>query len=643
MAGFDFTTDSWDLTPPGDLVDNIRFRIALREWCCASKPNQRWVIQKCLKDIKFWINTFCFGHDPRPRKGLPPVVPFILRSHQIEIVDSLREHLGHRDIGVRKSRGEGLSYLSLMLFLHSWCFEPDRNFLILSRTAISADAPNDSSSLGWKLDSLIKTLPQWMTGERGTDWSRGLQNHTWTNHRNGSQIVSTTNTGDVGAGGRCTAILMDEFSRFSRDTDILITTEPVTECRIFCSTFVGNQNEFYKLMHEDSNLIKMRLLWRNNPDRNRSMFIPDVRHRRLLKPGTSLEILKSYREMFFVEHLPILRKRGYALDDKNFPLNPWCVSRMIRPRMTPAIFSQEYEGIVADESSTFFPSIMIDQLLCKAEDPTWVGDIVVHPEFHTIVSVSRMPDGFLRMYGNVLTSLGSPEKGNYVLGVDVGLGLGGERGSNSTISILNRHTGRKVGEFISALTPPDRLANITIALARWFCSAEGNEAYVIFEANGPGQTFGRQIEDSSFGNVHYRINAAIGKGKSSRVPGWWSSTENKQILLGKYRTALEIGLFENPSRAALEETQCYKILPGGRIGFKAIGRQIAKEGESHADIVISDALAFYGAEELGGGPGAYTLQKKSKSIDIENAPRSSFGYRRYEFLQRRKNTRKQMW
>ena len=179
-----------------------------------------------------------------------------------------------RDIGVEKSRGEGMSWMAVLLALKDWIFDPMSKIGMVSSTEDKADNPEDPDSLFWKLDWQLTKLPKWMVGEKGTDYRRNIQDHTLVNLRNSARIAAYAATGDVARGGRSKWFLMDELASWRRGEDrrALTSVQHVTDCRLIVSTPEGAEGAYYDVMHQPSNMVKVVLDWKDNPWKNRGLY-----------------------------------------------------------------------------------------------------------------------------------------------------------------------------------------------------------------------------------------------------------------------------------------------------------------------------------------------------------------------------------
>lgn len=194
----------------------------------------------------------------------------------------------------------------------------------------------------------------------------------------------------------------------------------------------------------------------------------------------------------------------------------------------------------------------------------------------------------------VCASVGrDPPKGrDYVIGVDVAAGTGS---SNSVLTVADTTSCEVVAEFADNLTSPEDLAEIAVALCRWFEGPRG-PAFLIWEGNGPtGAIFGKSVVlKLGYRRVYFRRDEeTVGRKKVSAKPGWWSGQKSKEAELGMYRRALEKGEFINRSRLSLEECLDYVRLGNGGVGPESaqqVEDRPSATGDEHGDRVISAML-----------------------------------------------------
>ena len=121
----------------------------------------------------------------------------------------------------------------------------------------------------------------------------------------------------------------------------------------------------------------------------------------------------------------------------------------------------------------------------------------------------------------------------------------------------------------------------------------GRGAYLIWEATGPGRTFGKAIiEDCRYANIYFQTASDTLRKKVSDRPGWFSTKDAKRDLLTTYRELLFTGKFTNPSRKSIEQAAEFIYQPNGSIehGVSLLTTDPSDRGDNHGDVVIADAL-----------------------------------------------------
>lgn len=154
---------------PRPIKENLEYRLKLRDRCARDERFKKATMQICKEDVLFWMSAFCWIYEPRPKivdgRKLPNIIPFIPWDHQIPIIKELKAHLGYEDVGLEKSRGEGMSWIAVLMALHDWVFVPMSKIGLVSRNLDMADNPEDPDSLGWKaltLDTRVLTPYGWV-------------------------------------------------------------------------------------------------------------------------------------------------------------------------------------------------------------------------------------------------------------------------------------------------------------------------------------------------------------------------------------------------------------------------------------------------------------------------------------------------
>jgi hypothetical protein len=177
------------------------------------------------------------------------------------------------DVLIEKSRDMGASWVVCATFEWAWHFREMLSFLLVSRNENLVDDMTDPDSLFWKLRFLLDKLPAFL---RPRYTPNKLRLH---NEDSGSTIDGESTTGDVGRGGRRTAILLDEFGSFESvrpgsGKRALSATADTTRCRVFNSTPKGTANAFYQRRQQmtSSGGKVLRFHWSQHPVKKRGLY-----------------------------------------------------------------------------------------------------------------------------------------------------------------------------------------------------------------------------------------------------------------------------------------------------------------------------------------------------------------------------------
>ena len=555
----------YDLVPK-DFAANLKFRREMiLTGCSDSKAAEElWIM--CSRDPLFYINTFVFTYDPRRQ---PSALPFITYEYQDDAILSIEDALGDHDLFIEKSRDMGASWLCIFGFEYRFHFRPLQSFLCVSRKEDLVDKTEDPDCLFWKMDFIHTNQPGWLRPNVNR-----TKLHIY-NIENGSTIDGSSTTGDVGRGGRRTAVLLDEFASVDDGHAVLRATRDTTTCRLFNSTPKGTGNAFYDMKQTD--VAKLRMHWSKHPIKSAGMYISENGSLKLI--DTAFTFPADYE---------------FILDGKL--RSPWYDGQCKRAAHTMEI-AQELDIDYLGSDYQFFDGIVLDRIQKEqVKEPYLVGDLDF--DVNTL-----LPHGFIErdkgpllLWAYVDAQGNLPEDRNYVLGVDVAAGTGA---SNSCISITDCKTKEKIGEYAVNKYKPHELAKVAVAMARWLKGSSGT-ARLIWEANGPGREFGDTVIELGYRNVYYRVNERSLSKKQSDTPGWFSTKEGKLALLGDYRKALAANEFINRSYQAIREAREYVFTAAGSVDHAGSINTIDPTGarENHGDRVIADALCWRGMKEF---------------------------------------------
>lgn len=573
---------------PKEFYANLKFREELIRLGCEGKEEARELWIMCARDPLFYINTFVWTYDPRKE---PSALPMITWDYQDEGIIEVLSAIGHYDLLSEKSRDMGLSWIYIICTEYCWHFKELQSFLYVSRIQDLVDKTEDPDCLMWKVDFIHKNQPLWLLPAINRN-----KLHIY-NMDNGSTIDGASTTGEVGRGGRRTAVLLDEFASVPEGHAVLSATRDTTRCRLFNSTPKGIGNAFYDI--KQTNIKKLRFHWSQHPEKKRGLYRME---------NSKLVILDG--SFVFPEKYP------FILDGKL--RSPWYDNECARAAH-PMEIAQELDIDYLGSDFQFFDITVLDNLQAQTvRQPYHTGEI----EFYEALD----PQGFLEMAGGRLQLWihpGADGKINddiqCVLAVDTAAGTGS---SNSCISVGNKKTGEKIAEFASATIKPHELARYAVAMAKYF-----NNAFMIWEANGPGRIFGDTVIELGYRNIYYRANDKSISKKVSDIPGWYSTKDTKLALLGDYRKALSSGDFINRSYQGLRECREYIFTQSGTVEHARSINTIDPTGakENHGDRCIADALLYKGMKSMS------LLRQQTQDV-----PAGCFMARRQEYEKKRK-------
>jgi len=586
----------YDLIPKGKM-ENLRFREELLRGAAGDKEYQRELKTMCARDVLFFCNAFVWTYDPRKE---PSTLPFITYPYQDECILDIVAALGNNDLLIEKSRDMGATWFCLLPLYWSFTFEEMKTYLVVSRKEDLVDKTEDPDCLFWKLDFIHECLPTWMRS------NMNRQRLHFYNQDTGATIDGSSTTGDVGRGGRRTAVFLDEFASVDDGHAVLRATRDMTNCRFFNSTPKGTHNAFYAM--RQTGIAKVRAHWSQHPEKAAGAYHYE---------GGAFR----YEDVGFI----------YAEDfepvaDGKFR-SPW-YDLQCKRAAHPQEIAQELDIDYLGSDFQFFDPEKIGQHRSKyMRTPYSRGEVICDEDAVVVKSFSESRNGNMYLWLYLDARVCPPAGRRYSIGCDIATGTGA---SNSVASVSDYETGEKVAEVVEAFYTPDRFAKLVVALARWF-----NDAFLIWEANGPGRVFGDVVVRVGYRNIFYRRNNEQSVMPSvSDYPGWVSTQDSKVSLLGDYRRALVDGEFVNRSEMSLAECLSYIYTQGGSVVHSGSLNKEDPSGANanHGDRVIADALSWRGVKMFGN-----RSESKRKEVTVLEG---SFLSRRNERVRERMLTEK---
>ena len=226
----------------------------------------------CSKNIFFWINMFCYTHDPRKS---PSTIPMDLYDFQYKVVEWILRKINNQEDGlVEKSRDMGASWLFVYVFQWLWQFgDPGNDFLIGSRKREFVDEIGNLDTLFEKIRFNLRKQPYFLMPP-GFDWKTHDNFMRLVNPKTGSYIKGESCNVYFGSGGRYKSCLLDEFSKWdNKDFSAWKSLGDTTRSRFPVSSANGKNNHFYELREQrDAKIDVLTLLWKLHPEKNQEWY-----------------------------------------------------------------------------------------------------------------------------------------------------------------------------------------------------------------------------------------------------------------------------------------------------------------------------------------------------------------------------------
>lgn len=621
----------WYKLVPTDLDENLAFRLEVLRRCEVDSEFRQGIWEICKLDIVFFINVFIWQFNPKKKgdEAIYATAPFICWDCQIAILLDRPETTGelgilwcdenNKTVLVQKSREMGASWLFIILQVWFSIFHDSSQALNISRNEKMVDSASPDS-LFWKIRYLHKWLPDWMTGEMVKQ-----QMH-FEYLRSGSFITGEPSTGAAGVGGRAGRAFIDEFSRIKEDTAVRQGTASTADVRYFNGTHEGTGTEMYR-MSITPEIVQLILHWSDHPEKRAGAY-------RFNQATNEVEFLDPD-----YEYPP-----DYKFDTSGRPVggphpglrSPWYDKKCIDIG-SPAGVAQQLDINPAGSSGAAFDQVLVANLILQtSRPPVWTGDIIKGEDGeYKLVEDQGSPlldddAGPLRLW--VLPDLyGRFPRAVYETGWDVS---GGTGTTNSCGAIGNADTGEFIGEYANPNIYPDVLAPMAVWLARLLVDAEDRPAGMIWEKQGPGIRFGREVVEAGFS--HYFTNdTTMGKfdGSIKAIPGWDAEIKAKNLMLNEFESGLRNREAVVRSELALKELLLFQWSTDGKKIYHTGSRNQndpSGAGDNHGDRGIAYGLTWKRMKP-------YTTMVKKEAV--ENViPEYSYEWRRLHKQGRRSPT-----
>lgn len=491
--------------------ENVEYRVKVLKRAEQNERLQQYLYEYCGRDIKSWINTFCWTKNPKDLKT--PIKPFILyEDYQDELVDEIEKAISQQyDLLIEKSRELGITWTVLYCLLHQFIYKSGSDFKVGNWKEDFVDRLGDIDTHFEKLRFTLQHLPTWML-PNNFDFGKDATYCRLTNKELGNSIIGETANENFGSGGRRKAMFIDEFAKWDdRKADGAWTaTADITDCRIVVSTPVGSSNKFAQLASGQFEKIKkITLHWTLHPEKAHQCYYFDGKSNKiwLRNHKNAFEFWKKNRH----KQAPGTLKGGIVR-------SPWYDEECERRK--PEDIAQELDIDYLSSGAPFFDlEALLKQVewqykyYGKAFDEVPWGVYVrgIIADLDQKYTFREVQDGWLKVFE-------MPKKDHqYVVGGDTSEGL--PKGDESFAVIRDKWTRSVVATF-NGLFEPDDFAHKMQLAGKFY-----NNALLAPENNGHGYTTCNELNKVD-SNLYYSYT-----GENTKKRGFSTTTKTRPIML----------------------------------------------------------------------------------------------------------------
>lgn len=566
---------------PKDFAENKRYRQRILQAANVSREfrTECWIRAK--HDYVWYVDTFGWTFNPKSYPTAPRR-PFILRSYQEYLAQTLISSVGKNDVIVPKARDMGVSWVCLSVIAWYWHFIPYFTALLGSWKQDYVDKLGDPNSLFWKLDYFLDMQPKWLVPRIRPQVER--KQNSLTNPELFGAITGEATNPNFGRAGRPAVVFLDEFAAVDCAYEVLGATRDTTNTRWMVSTYAGAYGAFYdrvQKMREETPELVVPLHWTLHPAKRRGLY--------QFVDGKIKIIDETYN---FPD--------GYKFVRDGKQRSPWYDTQCTRAG-SPQEIAQELDMEPQASGYQYIDTITCETVANRqARPPQFIGRLKFLDAMKDAIDWESDAMGELQLW----TMLNSRFKYNglhdCVVCCDVAQGSLNDDGSDSVAVVYDALTREKIAQFTSNSVTPEHFARIAVAMCRFFAGPRG-PALLNAEVNGPGNAFAHEvIRVLKYMNVWMRRDIRKKTETKGTIPFWFSAEESKFTLLKAYRVALLEDKIINRSKTAIMQCSEFINHHGLKIEHAKSLKSInpSTQGEMHGDMVIADALANLTLDDL---------------------------------------------
>ncbi|KKM49560.1 hypothetical protein LCGC14_1556780, partial [marine sediment metagenome] len=418
---------------------------------------------------------------------------------------------------------------------------------------------------------------------------------------NASMIEGESTNESFGAGNRATAVLVDEVARIEPDVAqyIIDNIQDTSPCCIYNSTHFrwGSGHPYAKLLRSNR-IHTVTLGFEDNPEKNQGLYLSpvedfieiiDIGYYRQICPSVFNEIepkrpfsYTEYKDK--VENLPTgvyeqCKDIKFIADggEANFKRERsiWYDYQESRGRSRTDI-AQNILRISQGSADMFFDEATIHRIRSVYEcEPDYIGEIKFNNYGGKLKSIRFESTGIkqnLKWWGQLNfvqhkgMAIGYPDtRHNYIVACDISRGTGA---SNSVMCITDVNKKELIGVYANPFIDVTDFAELAVATCKWL-----GDAYLIWEANGPGDTFDKRVARLGYNKVYINVNERRITRRRSQNKGWRSTpgvNGSKMDMLNHLDAALTESLKDERhyryitvhDKALINEIEDYIFMPG---------------------------------------------------------------------------------
>lgn len=575
---------------PKDIKQNKEYRRNILRIADLSPDFREECKIRAKHDFVWFVDTFGWTFNPKQYPTAPRRF-FILREYQEDLSRALINSVGKHDIVIPKSRDMGGSWVCLAVLVWLWQFNDMFTALLGSWKQDFVDKRGDPNSLFWKLDYFVAMQPVWLKPRirPGVERTQNSLIHPTTM----SAITGEATNPDFGRAGRPAVCMLDELASVDCAQEVLTSTSQATNTRWMISTYKGAFGAFYNQVqtytkHNPERVVALH--WTLHPGKRRGLY---------QFVNNKLVILdKTYH---FPKNDDGSLKYKFINDGTDRLRSPWydAMEIVIGSRQGVA---QELDMEAQASGYQFLDTLRCNELAVRqGRPPRHKGRFEFRDAMKDEIKFVEDPDGDVEIWVTLNNRMEPPADQDYAAGADIAQGTVNEDGSNSSLAGYSGLTNEKAFHVLTNKMPPETWARYCVACCRFFKGKSGNGALLNWERNGPGNGFSvAVINHLKYENVWYTRDLRKKKAKKGDLPGFTTDDESKRTVMNAYREALTTDRFINRKKEAILE--CAEYINLHERKYVHSGAQSPKdpacEGESHGDMVISDALAYLALNDL---------------------------------------------